>query len=165
MLILPHLPVSQKPVQLTNGKRLVHFIAGTDFFAGMVADATTNTRERVILLEKCQSFRVFSLVDEGDVPLDADMGRAGGLAGRGTAFTDAKGSGNCLGVLFENRLSIRQAFVVFVGQGYGAYLDAFTAACAFIKIDKPGLLVQGGGQISGFAFKIQKFGIGEQFDI
>ena len=128
-----------------------------------MANSAANTREGVIFLEKRQCFPVFFLIDEGDVALNADMCRAGGLARGCATLADAKGSGNRLGILLEDRFSIRQAFVVFVGQRYGADLGTFIAACAFCQIDKPGLLMDGGGQISGFALKVQKFSICKQF--
>jgi len=73
----------------------------------MMTDATADTRKRVIFLEEFQCFPVVPLVDKGNVALNADMGRTGSFARRCSALTDAEGSGNRLGILFENRFPIR----------------------------------------------------------
>jgi hypothetical protein len=93
------------------------------------------------------------------------MRRAGRLARGRTALANAESSGDRLGVLFENGFAFGQALVVFIGQGDGANLDALAATGAFRQIDEAGLLVDGSAKVSRIPFEIQKFGIGEQFDI
>jgi hypothetical protein len=63
----------------------------------------------MVLLEELQGFVVLALVDQGDVALDADVGRTGGLAGGGASFADAESAGNRLGILFENRLAVSES--------------------------------------------------------
>ncbi len=72
----------------------------------MMANSAANTREGVVFLEKLECFPVFLLIDEGNVALNADMGRTGSFARRCSALTDAEGSGNRLGILFEDRCPV-----------------------------------------------------------
>jgi hypothetical protein len=114
----------------------------------------------VFLFEQFQCFEVFALIDQSNIAIDADMGRAGRLAGGRAAFADAKGPGNRLGVLFVNCLALRKPFVVLVWQRDGTYLFALATAGAFGKIYKAGLLFDSRREISRLAFQIQQFGIG-----
>jgi hypothetical protein len=152
-------------VQFTDGQGLVHVIAGAGALAGMVTDPSTDTGKRVIVSEKLQRFLILSLVDQGDVALDAYMGRAGGFAGGRAAFADAESSRDCLRVLFEDGFTLGQAFVVFIGQSDGANFGALATARAFRQVHEAGLLVDGGAEISGISLEIQKFSVGEQFDV
>jgi hypothetical protein len=85
----------------------------------------------MILLEEFQSLPVFADIDQGDEPLNADMGRTHGLAGRRTPFADGKCTGNRLGILLESGLSHDKGLVVFVRNTDGADFGTFAAACAF----------------------------------
>jgi hypothetical protein len=147
-------------VQFPDGQGLVQIIAGTDLFTGMMAYPAANAGEGVVLFEQFQGFLVFALIDQGDITLNTDMGRAGGLAGGCAALADTESAGYRLGILLEYRLAIGQAFVVFVGQGDGADLGTFSTACAFCQIYKAGLLQDACAEISGSAFKIQEFRVG-----
>jgi hypothetical protein len=93
------------------------------------------------------------------------MRRAGYLARGRAALANTEGPGDRLRILLENGLAFGQALVVFIGQGDGADLDALAATGAFLQIDETGLLVDGSGKVSRVPFEIQKFSIGEQFDI
>jgi len=77
----------------------------------------------------------------------ATRGRA--LFGNGVRTRDG------LGVLFEGRFAIRQAFVVFIRNIDGTDLGAFTAARAFIQVYETGLLFDAGGKVPVFPFKSQ----------
>ena len=130
-----------------------------------MADAAADAGERVFLLEELHGLLVLPVVDQGDIALDADMRRAGGLAGRRAALFDAVGARHALGILFENRLAHGEPFVVFVDGLDRADLGAFAAARAFGQVDVPGLFAHDRGEIPGLAFEFEQFGIGEQIDI
>jgi hypothetical protein len=147
-------------VQLPDRQWLIHIVAGTDFFAGMMAYPTTNAGKGMIFFKKLQRFTVFGLIDQGNVALDAYMGRASRLAGGRAALADSKCPGDCLGVLFVNCLAFRQVLVIFIGQGDGTYLDALSTAGAFCQVYKTRLLMDGSREVSRNAFKILEFGIG-----
>ena len=152
-------------MQFTDGQGLVHIIAGTGLLTGMMADPSTDTGKRVVLFEQFQRLAVLSVIDQGNVALDAYMSRAGGFAGGRAAFADAESSRDRLGVLFEDGFTLGQAFVVFIGQSDGANFGALATAGALRQVHKAGLLVDGGAEISGISLEIQKFGVGEQFDV
>ena len=139
----------------------VHLIARADAFARVVADAAADPWKRVILLEEFQRFPVFSRIDQGDEPLNADMCRTDGLAGGSATFCNGESAGNCLGILFESRLSGGKGLVVFVRDADRAYFSAFTTARTFGKINKPGLLPDPGRKTAGVSAEFQKLGLGE----
>jgi len=138
-----------------NGERIIHVITGTDALTGVVADPSANAGKGMVLLEKLQGLPVLTVVDQGNVALDADVGGTGGatrgraLLGNGVRARDG------LGVLLEGRFAIRQAFVVFIRNIDGADLGAFTAARAFIQVYETRLLFDAGGKVSVFPFKSQ----------
>ena len=111
-------------------------------------------------LKKITPFPVFALIDQGDIALDAYMGRASCLARRRAALADPKSPGDRLGVLFVNCFAIGQALVILIGQGNGTYLDALTTAGAFFQVYKTRSLMDGSREVPRNAFKIQQFGIG-----
>ena len=106
----------------------------------------------VVLLKQFQGFPVFTFIDQGNVTLNADMGRAGSLAGSGAEFADAEGPWNRLRVLLEDRFAFGQAFVILIGQGDGTNRGALTATGAFCQVDEAGLLVDSCGEVSRSTF-------------
>jgi hypothetical protein len=94
-------------VQLPDRQGLIHVVAGTDFFAGMMAYPTANTGKGVIFFKKRQCFTVFALIDQGDIALDAYMGRASCPAGRRAALADPESPWDRLGVLFIDCFAFR----------------------------------------------------------
>ena len=147
-------------MQLPNRQGLIHVVAGTDFFAGMMADPTANAGKGMIFFKKRQRFAVFALINQGNIALDAYMGRTSCFARRRAALADPKSPGDRLGVLFVNCFAIGQALVILIGQGNGTYLDALTTAGAFFQVYKTRLLVDGSREVPRNALKIQQFGIG-----
>jgi hypothetical protein len=139
---------------------LIKVVAGADFFAGMMADPAANTGKGVIFFKKRQRFAVFALINQGDIALDADMGRASCLARRRAALADPKSPGDRLGVLFINCFAIGQALVILIGQGNGTYFNALATAGAFCQVYETRLLVDGSREVPRKALKIQQFGIG-----
>jgi hypothetical protein len=127
----------------------------------MMADPSAHARERVILLEKLQGFFVFSVVDERNISLNAHMRGTGDATGRTSCFADGISAGNCLRVLFVRGFPVAESLVVLVGNFDGADFGAFAAACAFGKINKPGLLTDMSRKPSRFPFKTDKFCIGK----
>ena len=125
-----------------------------------MADPTANAGKGMIFFKKRQCFTVFALIDQGDIALDAYMGRASCLAGRRAALADPESPGDRLGVLFVNCFAFRQSLVIFIGQGDGAYLNALSTAGAFCQVYKTRLLVDGSREVPRNAFKIQEFGMG-----
>ena len=154
------LPVCQETVQLPDCQGLIHVVAGTDFFAGMMAYPAANTGKWVIFFKKRQCFRVFALINQGNIALDAYMGRASCFARRRAALADPKSSGDRLGILFVNCFAIGQTLIILIGKGNGTYIDALATAGAFFQVYKPRLLVDGRREIPRNALKIQQFGIG-----
>jgi hypothetical protein len=86
------------------------------------------------------------------------MGRAGRFTRSCAALADCESAGDSLGVLFVNRFSLRQAFIVFIGQRYRADFLAFTAAGTLCQVHQTGLLPYRSSEVSGIAFEIQEFG-------
>ena len=86
----------------------------------------------VVLPKKFQGFPIFTFIDQGNVALDADMGRAGRLAGSGAIFSDAEGSWNRLRVLLEDGFAFGQPLVIIIGKGNRANRSALIAAGAFL---------------------------------
>jgi hypothetical protein len=93
------------------------------------------------------------------------VSRAGGFAGGRAAFADAESPRDRLGILFEYGFTLGQAFVVLIRQSDRANFGALATAGAFRQVHKAGLLVDGGAEISGISLEIQKFSVGEQFDV
>jgi hypothetical protein len=114
----------------------------------------------VIFFKKLQCFTVFALIDQGDIALDAYMGRASCLAGGRAALADPESPGDRLGVLFVNCFAFRQTLIIFIGQGDGTYHDALSTAGAFCQVYKTRLLMDDSREVPRNAFKIQEFGIG-----
>jgi hypothetical protein len=126
----------------------------------MMAYPATNAGKGVIFFKKPQCFTVFALIDQGDIALDAYMGRASCLAGGRAALADPESPGDRLGVLFVNCFALRQALVIFIRQGDRANRDALAATSAFCQVYKTRLLMDGRRKVPRNAFKIQEFGIG-----
>jgi len=125
-----------------------------------MADPTANAGKGMFFFKKRQCFAVFALIDQGDIALDAYMGRTSCLAGRRAALADPESPGDRLGVLFVNCFAFRQSLVIFIGQGDGAYLNALSTAGAFCQVYKTRLLVDGSREVPRNAFKILEFGMG-----
>jgi hypothetical protein len=126
----------------------------------MMAYPAANAGKGVIFFKKRQCFKVFALINQGNIALNAYMSRTSCLAGRRAALADPKSPGDRLGVLFVNCFTIGQALVILIGQGNGTYLDALATAGAFFQVYKPRLLVDGSREIPRNALKIQQLGIG-----
>ena len=110
-------------------------------------------------------FPVFSLVDKGDVALDAHMCGTGGLAWRSAALVDSKGTRDGLGIFFESSFAFRESFVILVGACNWAHLGTLAATGAFVRVDEAGFLVNFCRKISRFSVKFHQFRIGEQLDV
>jgi len=142
-----------------DGERLVHIGTAAFPFTGVMAHPTAYAGKRVIFFKKRQSFAVFSLADQGDIPLYTHVGGTSGSTGSGALFFNGKGAGNRLWVSFVDRLSIRKAFVVIVANRYGANFNTFSATGTFGKIHKSRFLPNAGREMTGFTLKIQQFGV------
>ena len=129
--LLPFI-IGQKAMQLPDGQRLIHIIAGTNLFAGVMANPATDPRKGVVFFEKFQCFLIFTLVDQGNITLNTDMRRTGGLTGGCPPFFDAKSTGNGLGIFFNCRLTRGKTLVIVIGAGYGTYLGTFTTTGTFV---------------------------------
>ena len=75
--------VCDKALDLVNGDCLVNACAGALGLALLVADASADGGEGVLLLYKLKRLGVASLSGELEVALNGNVSRAGGLAGRG----------------------------------------------------------------------------------
>ena len=114
----------------------------------------------MVIPEQLEGLGMFAFINQGNIPLDAYMGRASCLAGCRAPLADPEGPGDCLGILLIDCFAFRQSLVISIGQRDGAYLNALSTAGAFCRIYKPRLLVDRSRKVSRNAFKIQKFGIG-----
>jgi hypothetical protein len=126
----------------------------------MMAYPTTNAGKRVVFFKKRQRLRVFAFINQGNIALDAYMGRASCLARRRATLADPKRPGDRLGILFVNGFAIGKALITLIRKRNGTYLDALSTASAFCQVYKPRLLVDGRREIPRNALKIQQFGIG-----
>ena len=156
-------PVGQKAVQIHDRQGFVDLLSGTGPFTGVVADPAADPGEGVVFLEQFHGFPVFSGMGQGDVPLNAHMGRAGRPAGGSAALGDGIAAGDRLGVLFEGGFSPRKALIVFVGNLDGADFGAFPATGTLGQVYKAGLLPELGFEISRFSVQSQYLGIGQEF--
>jgi len=73
-------------MEILDCQRLFHISPGADPFTGMMTDPAAYGRKWVGFFEKFECFPVFSLSYQGNVALNADVGRAGGLTGGRTCF-------------------------------------------------------------------------------
>jgi len=144
---------------------LVHVVTGTDLLTGVMTYPAADAGEGMLLLEEFQSFPVFSLVDKGDVALDAYMCGTGGFAWCRAALVDTIGTRDGLGIFFESSFAFREPFVIFVGACNGAYLGTLATTGAFIQVDEAGFLVNFRRKITGFSVQFYQFRVGEQFDV
>jgi hypothetical protein len=116
----------------------------------MVTYTPANTGEGMVFSKQLNSFLVFTFIDQGHIPLNADMSRAGRLAWRRSSLADGVSARNGLSILFINGFAISQSLVIVIRYIYGTYFGALTAAGAFVQINEarfPGYL---GGELSGF---------------
>ena len=152
-------------MQFADGQGLVHIVAGALPFAGMVADPAAYRRKGMGLFKQLKGLFVAAVVDQGDIALNAHMGRAGGLAGRGAALVDGKGTGHALGIEFEGRLAVPQALVELIAHFNGAGLGALPAGRALVQFHVAGPLQEGHLKVSGLALDLLHLGHGEQIDV
>jgi hypothetical protein len=111
--------------------------------------------------ENFQGLTVFSLADQGDVTLDADMGRTGRLAGCRSPLRYRKSARDGLGISFVYGFSRSQSEVVFVRQVHRADFDAFPAPGAFAQVHVAGFSQDTRDEGALFSIKVQKLGIGQ----
>jgi hypothetical protein len=105
----------------------------------------------MVLLEQLHGLPVFPGLGQGNVPLNAHVGRAGGPAGGGASLGNGIAAGDGLGVLFESRLPPGKALIIFIGQLDGADFGTFPATGALGQVYKAGLLPESGFEISWFS--------------
>ena len=77
-----HVLLGDELFDLVDGQRLVDGAAGAGILAVLSADATADSRERVILLDELERVGIAAVARHLDVALDGDVCRAGSLAGR-----------------------------------------------------------------------------------
>jgi hypothetical protein len=87
--------------------------------------------------------------------LHVQSARAGQTARRLVAFVYGKSAWNSLGVLLVSRFFRRQAFLITIGQIYGANSGTFPAAGAFVDIDITRIFPNTGFKVTLFAIQIQ----------
>ena len=80
--------VGHKLLQVHDVDRFIHLSALACRLAGVVADPSADDGKGVVPLDEFQGFLEFPRRDQGHVPLDADVGRAGRLAGGGPQLVD-----------------------------------------------------------------------------
>jgi hypothetical protein len=70
----------------------------------------------MVFFKKGQCVAIVAIINQGNIALDAHMGRTRCLAGRRAALADPKSPWDRLGVLFVNCLTIGQAFIILIGK-------------------------------------------------
>ena len=105
-------------------------LAGTGRFTGVVANPAADPGKGMVFFKQLHGLRIFLGIDQGDISLNAHMGRTGDPAGSVSPLGDGIPAGDGLGVSLKGGLAVGQTFVIFVGQLYGANLAAFTTAGA-----------------------------------
>jgi hypothetical protein len=96
----------------------------------MMTDPTTDSRKRMLFLEKLQRLVIPAIVNQGNKTLDTDMGRTGGLTGGGPFFVYTEGAGDCLWIQFVDCFTKIESFVELVREGDRADLFALATARA-----------------------------------
>ncbi len=119
----------------------------------------------VSFFEKFERFPVFSLFRQGDVALNTDMGRAGGLTGSRASLCDGVSARNRLGIAFEYGAPRGQGLIVFVFQFYRACLEAVPAACALVEIYIAGMLDDSCLEMTLFPLEFAEFRCREKLDV
>ena len=126
----------------------------------MRADAAQHAGKRKVFHDDLQGFLVLALLDHLYIALHIQAARTCQTTRRLVCFLNGISAGYGLGVLLESRFFGCQPFVVFARKIYRADRGTLTTAGTFIKINVAGILTNPGFEITGFAFKIQKFTIG-----
>jgi len=75
-------PVSGKTLEFPDSYRFIQFSAAAPEFTGMMADATTDSREGVALPDSVDGLPVFARSNMGNIFGDIDSYRTGVLTGR-----------------------------------------------------------------------------------
>ncbi len=120
----------------------------------MGADSAQHTGQRKIFHDDFKGLFVLAHLDHVDIALNIQTAGTGQTAGGFVAFVNGKGAGNGLGILFVGRFFRGQAFLILIGQIYGAHLGALSAARAFVKINIAGVFSNPGFKISRFALQV-----------
>lgn len=157
--------VTKETMQFPDGQRLVDLGTGALSFAGVMADSAADAGKRVILLEQFQRLVISAVIDQCHETLDADMGRTGCLAGSGATFGYSESTGDSLRILFEDRLAIVKALIVFVRTGNRADLGALAATRALALVYITGGLMNLCGEIARLAFDTQYLGVRQELNI
>ncbi len=144
--------VGHEALQVHDVDGLLDLAAHAGLFTGVVADATADRREGVFLLDELEGFLVLADGDEGHIALDADMGRAGRLAGRRAELVDGVPAGDGLGEMPEGGLPVVEVLVEIGGDRDGADGGAVAASRALGEIDVPGRFCELDGEAAGLAF-------------
>ena len=134
--------VGHETLQVHDVDRLVHLSPLAGLLAGVVADPAADDGKGIVPLDELQGFLELSRRDQGHVPLDADVGGAGRLAGGGPQLVDRETGGNGLGKVAVHGLAGIERFVEVGGNGDGADIRAVPAPGALGQVDEPGGLGQ-----------------------
>ena len=129
--------IGGKPFQQPDGDGLVGSAARADRFARMRADPAANGGKRVALADQIHRLEIFLLLDELDVALNVDPGRALHLARRVTLLENAEDVRRRLRVKFGNALAGAETTVEFIRHVHGADLRALAATGAFVLVHIP----------------------------
>ncbi len=161
----PDFLVHGEPFELPDGERRIRVGAGADALAGGGADPAADRGQGVSLPDQVRRLHVLLLLDQLDVPLDVDVGRALHLAGGMAQFQDPGLVGDRLGGIFLDDLSLPQIAVVAIVDLDRADLGAVAAVVADLLVDVAGGLLYGGLEIPRRAFQLLQFGEGQDFDV
>ena len=160
-----HFLVGGEPFQQPDGDGVIGLAPRAFGLAGMRADPAANGRKRISLADKIDRLEIFLFLDELDVTLDVDPGRALHFAGRVAVLENAENIRGGLGVKFGDALAGAQAAVEFVRDVHGADLRAFAATGAFVLVNIPRMPPDGGLEMARFAFEPDQLGKRQDLDI
>ncbi len=123
----------------------------------MVADAPADSGERVSLPDQVDSFQVLFLLDELDVALDVNVGRARYFTRRVAVFQDPEDIRRSLGVMFGDCFPRAEIAVELVGYVYGAGFSAVPAGRALFLVNIAGTDFYSSFEITRFSLKADQF--------
>jgi len=136
-----HFPVREKSLDAADGHRLILFAAATDVLAGVMTDATTDTRQGVVFTDDAEGVFEPPGRREGQVRLNVHAQRTARSAGREFALVQVQSPGRTVCRRPSQR---RMPRIV-----QGTNLHTATASGAEIIIHINGVLNNGGAITTG----------------
>ena len=157
--------ISDKLLEVHNIDRIIHLGSHTGRFAGMIANATADDGERIILFDELQCFLEFAFGNQCHITLNTDVRGAMGFTGRGSHFVNRKTAGNGLREMTIDGFPFTEIAVKSGGNRNGTDFGTVTATRTFIQIDVPRCGCHFNFEFSGLAFDRSHGPAGLDFNI